>query len=381
MGDKFSKETNAYTSGLKVKQLTNITKERKLPMLGKVFVKVGDIVDYDTVIAETTVPGNADIITSALHLGISPEVLQHYMLKKEGDPVNKEEIIASYRALFGLINKFSKSPFEGKIESISSVTGRVVIRELPTIVRVKAYIKGIVKNVLPNEGAIISANGAFIQGIFGIGGETHGTVKILTDSQNEPLRPESITKDNKGQVLVGSSYVSIEAIKKAIEVGAVGIIVASIGHRDLEAFIGKVIGVAITGQENLGLTLILTEGFGEMAMSKRTFTILKNLEGHMASINGATQIRAGVIRPEIIIIHENELRFSSKEDELISGMVPGTLVRIIREPYFGAIGRVKRLPVQLQQIESESKVRAMIIELEDGEEIMIPRANAEIIEE
>ena len=62
-------------------------------------------------------------------------------------------------------------------------------------------------------------------------------------------------------------------------------------------------------------------------------------------------------------------------------MVPGTPVRIIRQPYFGAIGKVVALPVELQQVESESHVRVLDVEIEDGRIVTVPRANVEIIEE
>jgi len=68
-------------------------------------------------------------------------------------------------------------------------------------------------------------------------------------------------------------------------------------------------------------------------------------------------------------------------DDLTAGMVPGTPVRIIRQPYFGAIGKVVDLPVELQKVESESYVRVLNVELEDGRVVTIPRANVEIIEE
>jgi hypothetical protein len=68
-------------------------------------------------------------------------------------------------------------------------------------------------------------------------------------------------------------------------------------------------------------------------------------------------------------------------EELSQGMVPGTPIRIIRQPYFGAIGKVHSLPVELQQLESESMVRVVNIELDDGEVVTVPRANVEIIEE
>jgi len=62
-------------------------------------------------------------------------------------------------------------------------------------------------------------------------------------------------------------------------------------HGDVEA----------TGTEQVGFTLILTEGFGSIPMAGKTFALLSAHAGQPASISGATQIRAGVIRPEIII--------------------------------------------------------------------------------
>ncbi len=61
-------------------------------------------------------------------------------------------------------------------------------------------------------------------------------------------------------------------------------------------------------------------------------------------------------------------------------MKPGTPVRVIREPYFGKIGTVKSLPVHLQEIETMSHVRVVEIILDEGE-VIVPRANVEIIEE
>ena len=64
---------------------------------------------------------------------------------------------------------------------------------------------------------------------------------------------------------------------------------------------GYRLGVAITGTENLDTSLVVTEGYGNIKMSERTYNLLKLHDGKFVSINGATQIRAGVIRPEIVI--------------------------------------------------------------------------------
>ena len=217
------------------------------------------------------------------------------------------------------------------------------------------------------------------QGIFGIGGETHGDIHVIVEDNTQVVDTDMIKPEYEGKILIGGSLVTLDALKKAVEVGVSAIVSGGIRHDDLTTFTGEEIGVAITGQEEVGITLIITEGFGKMTMNQRTFDLLKEFEEYRASINGATQIRAGVLRPEIIIPHE-ELE-EGESEALSQGMVPGTPIRIIRQPYFGAIGKVHSLPVELQQLESESKVRVVNIELENGEVVMVPRANVEIIEE
>ena len=54
---------------------------------------------------------------------------------------------------------------------------------------------------------------------------------------------------------------------------------------------------------------------------------------------------------------------------------------MIRVPHFGRIGRVRALPPDLQQVESEARVRVLELEFESGERAVVPRANVEVIEE
>ena len=385
--EKVSNEAYAYTPGLKVKWVEKVIKERKLPIQGNVLVEVGNRVSHDTMIAKAQMPGEPHIINAALKLGVEPNRLRRFIVKKEDDPVDEEETIAKFTALFGLINKVARSPVRGIIESISDVTGNFVVRGSPISVMVDAHIPGEVIEVIPGEGAVIESNAAIIQGIFGIGGEAHGEVRVLVDSSDQILTADAISEDDRGCVLVGGSQVTLDAIEKAVKVGAVGIVSGGIKHLDLIKFTGEQIGVAITGYEDVGLTFIITEGFGRMTMSRRAFDILNRFEGYMASINGATQIRAGVMRPEIIIPYDSSSERARASERSISrkglagGMKLGTSVRVIRQPYFGAIGQVVSLPVELQEIETRSQVRILVVELEDGRRVTVPRANVEIIEE
>ncbi len=371
---------HAYTPGLKVTSRTRIRKIRRLPLPGETLVEKGAKVKGDDIVARTAVPGNVQTVNVAGLLGIPPEDVPNLMIKKVGDPVKKDEIIARSKGLFGLFKSEVRSPVDGTVESISPVTGQVILREPPQPVQIDAYIDGIVDEVIPREGVVVANDVSLIQGIFGVGGETRGVLKRIADVPDEIVPAEKIGSDCQNRILIAGSLITYEVIEKALQFGARAIVGGGIEDSTLRRFLGYDIGVAITGSEKRGLTIIVTEGFGTMRMAKRTFELLSALEGKMASVNGATQIRAGVIRPEVIVPctgNSGEIKPSEAE----GGLALRMLVRIIRQPHFGKIGKVIALPVELQTIETEAKVRVLEVELENGEHIVLPRANVEIIEE
>lgn len=124
----------------------------------------------------------------------------------------------------------------------------------------------------------------------------------------------------------------------------------------------------------------MTEGFGPLAMADKTFELLKRHVGQRASANGATQIRAGVMRPEIVI-PSPDADTSAAATPASLGIQKGSPIRIIRAPYFGHLGSVTELPPALERMESETLVRVLRATLRDGREVTVPRANVEMIEE
>ncbi|MEE8149345.1 MAG: hypothetical protein V3T75_02715, partial [candidate division Zixibacteria bacterium] len=307
--------------------------------------------------------------------------LEMSMTKKEGEAITEGEPIALKKSFIKYFNKTCKATIDGSIESISHITGQVLQRGKPVPVQVKAYLRGEVVEVLPDEGVVVACHGAFVQGIFGIGGETYGNLRIAVSDNSTVLTDDLITDDMAGQVIVGGSLVTADALEKAIKVKARGIVVGGFDDKDLRDFLGYDIGVAITGSEDKGITLVVSEGFGKIDMAGKTFDLLKSHEGQMACINGATQIRAGVIRPEVVIprIEQRHVEVSGPTE--VMGLASGSPIRVIRHPYFGRLGKVTDLPSPLHTLESESKARVLEVEFEDGSKAIVPRANVEMIED
>lgn len=372
----------AYTPGLKVSARTLHQARRLLPIAGDVLVKVGDRVEAQQVVAQTFMPGDITPLNISKLLAIPPADVRDCMLKKEGDLVEVGEVLARTKGIFGMFRSEHTAKVAGTIETISSVTGQVILRGAPLPLQVKAYLAGTVVEIVPNEGCVIESDVTFVQGIFGVGGETFGPIRMACKSPDQELSDDLITTEMKGCVIVGGARVTEVAMEKARTIGVAAVVSGGIDDQDLKKLLGYDLGVAITGSERIGLTFIVTEGFGEIAMAERTFTLLASREGDAAAVNGATQIRAGVMRPEIVIPLTPARLAEAREPAHSGGYLEiGVPVRLIRDPYFGLIGTVSALPQEPQVLESGSKARVLEVKLTSGDSVTIPRANVELIEE
>jgi hypothetical protein len=371
----------AYTPGLLVSPRTRWRCRRALPITGRVLAAQGQTVNALDVVAETELPGDATPVNVAKLLGTPAGNMPAALQKQVGESVAAGEILAKTSGLFGMFGSEVRSPVGGMIESISPVTGLVILRGEPLKVQVRAYLTGTIIEVLPNEGVVIEADVAAIQGIFGIGGEAYGNLSLVSESPEQDLTDDLILPSHRGQIVIGGRRVTRLAVAKAQQLGVSALIAGGIDDQDLKDILGYDLGVAVTGTEKLGVTVIITEGFGDIAMARRTFELLKSHQGHFAAVNGATQIRAGVMRPEILIPLGNKAAGQQSDQPTSLGVLePGAPVRLIREPYFGELGTVAALPAELTTLASESKARVVTVRLSRGDTVVTPRANVELIE-
>lgn len=373
--------THGYTPGLRVTERALIRRVRRLPLPGRIHVQVGDQVTAEQLVASTELPGNVANVNVAHELSATPEDVPGVMLFGEGDRVEVREIIAESRAFWGLFHSIARAPISGTIETISEITGQVLVRGAPISVDIDAYTDGTVVDVQGTETVIIETRGALAQGILGIGGEAHGAIKVLCSGPDELCHVGLITEECADCILVGGGRVTLDALRAAVDARAAAVVSGAIDDTELDEFLGYALGVAITGQEDLGTSLVLTEGFGDTPMRRSTFELLAARDGRRASVNGATQIRAGVIRPEVVVPEPGATWDADAAAEAM-GLSVGSDVRLIRQPWFGRLAEVVELPERLETIPTEAEVRVARVRLEDtGEVVTVPRANLETIEQ
>ncbi|HEY2251373.1 MAG TPA: hypothetical protein VGH74_09945, partial [Planctomycetaceae bacterium] len=197
----------AYTPGLKVTQRMLLRRRRILPIRGEVLVRAGDQVAARDVVAQTLLPGPITPVNVAHVLSIPPGDLPGAMLKAQGDKVSAGELLARSNGMFGWFKKDCAAPTAGVVEAISSVTGQVMLRGDPLPVQLRAFLTGTVVEVIAEEGATVEAEGSFVQGIFGIGGEAFGAIQIACRQPDQKLAADLISDKMRGAVVVGGGRV------------------------------------------------------------------------------------------------------------------------------------------------------------------------------
>jgi hypothetical protein len=372
----------AYAPGLKVVERCRHRCRRLLPITGEVLVRVGDRVEPRDPVAQTRLPGVIVPINLAQRLGVPPAEIPHVMAGRPvGTVVRAGERLAESAGLFGWFRRSFECPIEGTIEVVSGITGQVMLRGPDRPVQVQAYLAGRVVEVVPREGAVIEAETTLVQGIFGIGGEAFGPLRPVCETADQRLTPDRLGPECRGAIVVGGGRVTAEALRAARDLGVAAVITGGIDDQDLRDFLGYDLGVATTGAEKVGLTVIITEGFGDVALAQRTFQLLRSRAGEAGACNGATQIRAGVLRPEVVIPWTGSRPGeASPEPPAAQPLSVGASVRIVRDPWFGVLGTIARLPAEPVVLASGSRARVLEVETAAGERLVVPRANVELIE-
>lgn len=367
----------AFTPGLVVRKGVQVKRLRELPVQGEVLAAVGDSVRAEQIVARAFLPGELHILRISEKLGIEPFEVMKGLKVNVGDTVSINQVLCEHAGLFGLFKTRFEASVEGTVELITERTGHIAVRSAPKPIEVDAFIDGKITAIVPAKSATVSTIGAFIQGIFGVGGERRGKVQLLK-AQTSRLEASDVPVHCDQAILICKFRPTLEALRAAAKGGAVALVTGSIDDEVLAGYLGFDLGIALTGDEDVPMTLVITEGFGNLEMSARTYSLLSELDGQRASVNGATQVRAGALRPEIIV-PSGAASAQAADAEQARGLTLGAAIRIVRVPYFGRYATVHELPQEMQQIETGAHARVLKAKLDDGKIVTVPRANVELI--
>ncbi len=370
-----------------------IRRTRRLPPKSVIVVKEGDTVAAVDAVATSKLQGRLHPVFAAQYLGVAFSDLPSCMLVKEGDAIREGMPIAAARTWFGLSKREVVAPCDGTIKSVSALTGQIMAAEAETTLTLRAYLPGKVVRATASDAVEIEATVSFVQGVFGVGGERFGR---LVEVDSWPKTAADMGDFDEDAIWFSRKPLCFASLAALEERGVCAAIAGAVPGTDLMRFAGKTLNPACTSEWKRRLCVIVTEGFGVLPMADGTATLLRRIDRKPVSVNGATQVRAGVIRPEIIgpPVGDEDAAVGTRERSKRDSDLPnpnangfptersvskGDRVRIVRGKYFGETAKIISTPAELRTIGSGARTLVYEVELATEERFVVPRANVDPI--
>jgi uncharacterized protein (TIGR01319 family) len=206
----------------------------------------------------------------AKELGVEPDRLAPFLKVKPGDEVDRGVWLAGI--LRGDKFKFVESPVRGKVARIDKHFGIVLIEPLLEELQVKAWLPGAVESAT-DRGCVVACPGIEIAGVWGSGGEAAGELTF-----GEVAAGKVVVRDFADTATVARA----RALKPAA--------LACAG-----------VNLADVLDPQLGFTLVVLNGFGELRLDEEVRQVLEAHSGRLTLADGTTQLRVGVVRPRLIL--------------------------------------------------------------------------------
>ena len=284
--------SKSYTPGLKIVDKAEISKNRLLPLSGKVHVNENEKVTSNCIVASTEIPGNVQMLNVANQLNIDPEQTSSCMLVNVGDDIKKGQVIAKSKGLFGLFQSEIKSPLDGKIGNISDVTGQVIISEPPFPIEIDAYLSGKVSKVFNKEGVEIKAKGTFIQGIIGIGGEKKGILKVIDNNDGKFY---AIKIQDKCKV----DYLELNMVSKISDQKVGYLHVDKMRWDNLEKFRGEIFS---HGFDRDAMIIDVRNNTGGFTADRMLYTLMRPLHANTVPRGGINSYPQGYLEYPFLVL-------------------------------------------------------------------------------
>lgn len=203
-------------------------------------------------------------------MDIAPDEIKGYLKCREGQEIERGQVLAGFVGSGkGLL---CRSPVRGKVKEINYEFGVIIIEPLLEELQLTAWLPGKVENVTDKGGTIIN-KGTIVRGSWGRGEQVAG---IMTLDKIE----------SNGVAVVDSADGGF--LRELADKKAAGLITGGLRLKDFNEL------------DNLP-SVIVIEGFGNIKLAPETKRLFEENNGRLVCLDPATQLRAGVQRPRVIV--------------------------------------------------------------------------------
>jgi hypothetical protein len=326
-----------------------IRRRRNLPVPGKILVRIGQRIQATEVVATTQISPGFVWIDLARGLGIKPARVNRYLQVQEGEQIFTGDVLAGP---VGLMRRVFHSPQTGNVLKIKDGKALLEIEREPNAL--KAGSVGVVTGLIDNQGVEIDSTGTLVQGVWGNDRFEMAPIVFHAKSPVQVLSADSLGPHLANSIVVAGHCEHAELLEKLAFLPVKGLVLASLNPRLAPAVM------------KMDIPIMLVEGFGKHPFSSLAFHMLRSVNQHEGIINGRD-----------LMVETGNLDWT----EPVPAFAPLKLdqrVRLSSGPYFGKLGILEGVKAQPDK-RLGIKVQAGEIKLENGERLVQPLRNLEII--
>jgi hypothetical protein len=340
--------------------LTNIVRERVLPISGQVTARMNQKVSSTDVVAEANWAREHVLIDVARILRLAPSAADRLIKCKVGDKVAAGAEVAAGR---GILSRSVRSPKEGRV--VAAGGGQVLLEVGESRIQLRAGIPGTVVQIVAERGVIIQTAGALIQGIWGNGRIDTGLMVNLAEKPDGELLAGRLDVSLRGSIILGGMIKDAETLQAAAELPVRGLILSSLYPSLLEI------------ARQMRYPIVITDGFGALPMNSAAYRLLSTNAKREVTLNAEPYDRYTGARPEVII--PLPVSQEPSEPNEAEAFAPGQTVRMRRPPALGAIGTIVELRPGLTLLPSGVRAQSAVVKIESGESVIVPLVNLEVV--
>lgn len=369
-----------FRQRVKVNSVIHI--KRSLSGQGEIKAKVGMDVTPADILGSSQLSAGYFTVNVVKDLNTSLETAKKCLVRHDGERIFRGELLAKRRSLLG--EKVVVSPADGIIQTYDEKKGELLLKYLPKNIPLTSGVFGIIDYVDPSSSyVLIRTTVTEVFGIFGCGYQRIGIINVLSNA-GALTSKQQITENMSKQILVVGAFIYGETLRWAAQLGVAGIISGGLNARDFRAMSGSLDPAKRVGTD-FGMSVVVTEGFGSMAIGEDIYTVLKNHHGKFGFIGGnSNRLLLPSSDPDSIIALRKIILPVNKEPEAfakvsIKDVGVGDRVRIIWPPFAGWQGKVVGIDASSTRLPSGVSTYLVTIDTANRR-IKVPFPNIEIVE-
>ncbi|MDO8638788.1 MAG: hypothetical protein Q7R43_04390 [Candidatus Daviesbacteria bacterium] len=349
---------------------------------GTISAMVRQEVNPEDILGEGITSSGFQSINLSKELGVSPSKASQYLKRKIGQNIYQGELLAQKTGIIKFGQKNIIAPQDGVLDFYDAENGNLKIKLSVKKNKLVSGVYGIVDQIDQSKGEIIiKTQATVIYGLLGSGKEREGVLSVL-GSAGDFISEKHITDNLRGKITVGGSLIFPSALTRALGIGVSGFITGGINVADYRSMNGG--KLAISKQwSDIGITVLITEGFGMAPIGEDIFAILKAHDNRFAVIDGNNKrLILPTNKPESMIDTRR-----TKLPEAFCEKLPGEIsdielkvgrkVRILSPAFLGVQGVVES--IDKSETKLASGIITYLVTVSGQKKIRVPYQNLEII--